>query len=275
MARQDPRNVARFWNDPATPGLSLMCAEFTTQEFPPHVHDGFVVAATEAGGAEIRSRGVVGRAQASKLFVFNPGEPHSGWMGGSDQWRYRAFYVPKKAMDAITSGLGTQSLGYFCRNELNDPNLVDRFLDLHRELECGRDRLRTRELLVDAFGTLFKRHGSDSPQPAAAPRDRALLNAVDAIMRSRYDEHLLLDDLAREVGLTPFQLIGLFKRMTALTPHAYLTQVRLGRACRHLKAGDSIAHTAILCGFYDQAAFTHHFKRCYGITPLQFAKAAC
>jgi AraC-like DNA-binding protein len=274
MARHDPHNIARFWNDRGTPGLSLMCAEFTTQEFAPHVHEGFVVAATEAGGAKIKSRGVVGRAQASKLFVFNPGEPHSGWMGGSDQWRYRAFYVPKTAIDAITSGLGTQSPGYFCRNELSDQSLICRFLDLHRELEDGRDGLRTRELLIDVFATLFKRHGSGSPRAMPAPKDRALLNAVDAIMQGRYGEHLLLDDLAREVGLTAFQLIGLFKRMTALTPHAYLTQIRLGRACQHLKAGDSIAHTAILCGFYDQAAFTHHFKRCYGITPLQFANAA-
>jgi AraC-like DNA-binding protein len=26
-------------------------------------------------------------------------------------------------------------------------------------------------------------------------------------------------------------------------------------------------------GFYDQSAMTRHFKRCYAITPLQFAAA--
>lgn len=273
MARRDPRNIARYWNDRATPGLSLMCAEFTTQEFAPHVHDGFVVAATESGAAVIKSRGVAGRAQASKLFVFNPGEPHSGWMGGSNEWRYRAFYVPQTAIDDITSGLGVRGPGYFRHNELSDQDLIRCFLSLHRALECGRDSLRTRELLLEAFGGLFRRHGDGSPPPLAATKDRTILNTVDAIMQSRYGEHLLLDDLAREVGLTPFQLIGLFKRMVALTPHAYLTQIRLARACHHLKRGETIADTAIACGFYDQAAFTHHFKRCHGITPLQFARA--
>ena len=27
-------------------------------------------------------------------------------------------------------------------------------------------------------------------------------------------------------------------------------------------------------GFYGQSALTRHFKRCYGITPFQFARAA-
>jgi AraC-like DNA-binding protein len=27
-------------------------------------------------------------------------------------------------------------------------------------------------------------------------------------------------------------------------------------------------------GFYDQSALNRHFKRCYGITPMQFSRAA-
>ena len=273
MARHDPRNIARYWNDQVMPGLSLMRAEFTTHQFAPHVHDGFVVAATESGGAEIKSRGVVGRAQPSTLLAFNPGEPHSGWMGRNTKWCYRAFYVPKSTIDDLTQSLGTNRPGYFLNNGLSDQHLIGYFLELHRALEADGDRFRSRELFLSAFATLFARHADSGPPPLAPPKDRALLAAACAIMQSRYGEHLLLDDLARDVKLTPYQLIGLFKRTVSLTPHAYLTQIRLGRACDHLRKGDAIAHAAAVCGFYDQAAFTHHFKRCYGITPLQFAKA--
>jgi AraC-like DNA-binding protein len=31
----------------------------------------------------------------------------------------------------------------------------------------------------------------------------------------------------------------------------------------------------LAAGFCDQSALTKHFKRWYGITPLQFAQAAC
>ncbi len=59
-----------------------------------------------------------------------------------------------------------------------------------------------------------------------------------------------------------------------MTPHAYLTQVRLDAARSQLKQAVPIALVALSTGFYDQAALSRHFKRCYGITPLQFVRAA-
>ena len=56
------------------PGLSLMRADFAAHEFAPHTHDAFVIAVTEAGGAEISSRGMTGQIGADTLFVSNPEE---------------------------------------------------------------------------------------------------------------------------------------------------------------------------------------------------------
>ncbi|HVY16099.1 MAG TPA: AraC family transcriptional regulator [Rhodopila sp.] len=92
-------------------------------------------------------------------------------------------------------------------------------------------------------------------------------------MHARYQDNLGLDELANTVGLTSFQLIGLFKRTIGLTPHAYLVNLRLSAACRRLRHGDALAEVALATGFCDQSALTKHFKRCYGITPLQFAAA--
>ena len=93
-------------------------------------------------------------------------------------------------------------------------------------------------------------------------------------MLADHAQELRLEMLAADVGLTTFQLIGLFKRTIGLTPHAYLTQMRLGIACRHLRRARPLADVAAEVGFYDQSALNKHFKRCYGITPLQFARAA-
>lgn len=274
MPRSDPRNVTRYWWDPHTPGLSVMCADFTTKEYPPHVHEAYVVSVTETGGSVIRSRGQVEQAHPAALFVFNPGEPHSGWMGRSERWRYRSLYLTQEAIDVVARGLGAGRLPYFTCNLFADPDLIAGFLGLHRALEEGRDPLHERELLLASLGRLFQRHGSGGDRIPPSPRDHALTRRLLGLMRERHAEELSLDELCGASGLSPFQLIGLFKRVTGLTPHACLTQIRLGMACRLLRRGEPIAEAAAACGFYDQSALTRHFRRSYGITPRQFADAA-
>lgn len=274
MARIDPHNSTRYWWDRHLSGLSLLCADFTTHEYPPHTHDALVVAVTEQGGSVIRSRGQVEDAHPSTLFVFNPEEPHAGSMGWSQRWQYRSMYLTQYALDQVADGLGIESVPYFTRNLFADPDLIDGFLAMHRAIEEGRDVFRERELLIGSFGMLFQRHGSGGGRIKSAPRDRLLLARVIERMRADYAVDLRLEDLAASVGLTTFQLIGLFKRTVRLTPHAYLTQVRLGMACRHLRRSRALADIATAVGFYDQSALNKHFKRSYGITPLQFARAA-
>jgi len=138
----------------------------------------------------------------------------------------------------------------------------------------ARDVFRERELLIDSFGRLFRRHGSGGDRIRPAPVDRQILARVKDRIHAEYASNLHLEDLAAEVGLTTFQLIGLFKRTVGLTPHAYLTQIRLSMACRRLRHAPALADVAPAVGFYDQSALNKHFKRCYGITPRQFARAA-
>src|SRR5260370_851302 len=186
-------------------------------------------------------------------------------------------YVPREVrylFDQVAHGLGIEQVPYFTRNGFLDPDLIDGFLAMHRAIEQGRDVFQERELLIGTFGRLFQRHGSGGRRIGPMLRDQALLDRVKQRMRADYAKDLRLEDLAQDVGLTTFQLIGLFKRATGLTPHAYLTQVRLNIACRHLRHARPIAQVATDVGFYDQSALTKHFKRCYGITPLQFARAA-
>lgn len=274
MARPDRHNRAEYRRAPRVPGLTLMHADFTTQEFSPHAHDALVIAVTEEGGSEIKTRGAVQRATAGTLFVFNPGEPHAGWMGWSDLWRYRSFYLTQSALDTVAQGLKVERIPYFSANLFTEADLIKAFVRLHRALSRNADHLREEELLIASFGKLFERHGSKPHGIALAPRDRTLLQRSIERMRQSYAEPLKLETLAAEVGLTKFQLIGLFNRHTGLSPHAYLTQLRLQAACRSLKAGIAPAEAAAEAGFYDQSALNRHFKRAYAITPLQYQASA-
>src|SRR5690348_5457160 len=178
MSRRDPCNSTRYWWDRHLSGLSLLCADFTTHEYPPHVHEALVVAVTEEGGSVISSRGQVEEAHPATLFIFNPAEPHAGWMGRSHRWQYRSMYLTQHALDRIAEGLGIEEVPYFTRNLFGDPDLIEGFLAMHRALEGGRDVFHERELLIGSFGTLFRRHRSGGRGIRTAPRDKILLAKV-------------------------------------------------------------------------------------------------
>lgn len=275
MSRTDEKNSTRYWFDRQAPGLSLLCADFTTHEYPAHIHDALMVAVTETGGSEIQASGGPDEAHSAALLVVNPAEPHSSRMNRSRHWQYRSFYLERSAIDDVLRGLGVGELPRFSRNMLKDSDLIRGFLALHQMLDDGHaDQFRRRELLVATFGQLTRRYGDSGARVPIAPRDRVLLDSVIEVMRDRYTGHVTLADLAAVAGLTQFQLIGLFRKGVGMTPHAYLTQIRLESARAALRRATPIAEAAIQAGFYDQAALTRTFKRCYAITPLQFAQAA-
>jgi AraC-like DNA-binding protein len=109
---------------------------------------------------------------------------------------------------------------------------------------------------------------------AGHPEYRQLAAAVEVI-RSRYDEPLRIEQLAREARLSVDRFERLVGRVFHLTPRQLLTKTRVEAASRMLAAGrDTIADVAQACGYSDHSAFTRQFRAVTGMTPRAFRKAA-
>lgn len=274
MTRRDLKNKSQYWVSSRIDGLHFLHADFTEHDYPPHMHEAYVIAVTEAGGAHFSDGHISDGFHPSALFVTNPGDCQSARMGDHDRWRYRSFYLSPAAAERIAGNLGAKRAPRFSGVMFKDSDLITRFRHLHRTFETEQDGLLLDELLINTFSTLFARHARDGLRRENTSRDQALANRIVEMMHDRYDESLGLEELAAVADLTCFQLIGLFKRTIGMTPHSYLIQLRLNAACRLLRRGQSLAESAATAGFYDQSAMNKHFKRCYGITPLQFAQAS-
>lgn len=81
-----------------------------------------------------------------------------------------------------------------------------------------------------------------------------------------------LQDVAREACISPYHLHRSFKRVFKLTPHAYLTRVRLERARALLQAGNTALETTLELGFASPSAFTRLFRAHYGVPPSAHSK---
>jgi AraC family transcriptional regulator len=88
------------------------------------------------------------------------------------------------------------------------------------------------------------------------------------IMRSRFAARLTIADVACECRLTPRYFAKAFRRATGMSPHRYLTDLRVQEA-RSLLLSSSLplADIALICGFGDQSYFTRVFTRSVGVSP--------
>lgn len=275
MARSDPHNRSHLWADPDIDGLLMMHADFTTHEFAPHVHDELVIAVTERGGSEFRSRGVCEQAEPGTVLVFNPGEPHSGRMGWSEQWRYRAFYIGDAVLARFADDLEItpEALPHFVTNKLKDRQLCQCLLALHKVAELQGEILLKQTELLTALAGLFVRYGSLAPKLQVVGNEQSRVTEVLRYLADNYASNVTLNELAQISDMSTFRLIRSFNKVVGLSPHAFLTQVRVRRAREMLERGVKLAEAAAAVGLYDQSALNRHFKRVYGVTPGQYAGA--
>jgi AraC-like DNA-binding protein len=102
---------------------------------------------------------------------------------------------------------------------------------------------------------------------------RRLIRAQE-LARDAFDEPLSIDDLAGAAGLSRFHFVRSFRAAFGLTPHAYLTRVRLDQARRRLARGASVTEACLATGFVSVGSFSTLFKREVGDSPRAWQRRA-
>ena len=97
------------------------------------------------------------------------------------------------------------------------------------------------------------------------------LSIAKDYLSSCYHEDVCLERLAATCYLNPFYLLREFKKLYHITPHQYLTRIRL-EAAENLIAGSQKPIIEVLraSGFQDPTSFSKLFKKHYGSTPLAY-----
>ncbi len=99
-----------------------------------------------------------------------------------------------------------------------------------------------------------------------------IVRTVSENIRANYsDPSLNVNNLARQVGLSPNYLITYFHKHTGYTPYQFLLSTRIERARELLTAKDrSVTWVAEEVGFTSPYHFSATFKSMIGVSPSEF-----
>lgn len=108
----------------------------------------------------------------------------------------------------------------------------------------------------------------DDVRATTTPGARRAVGAAREMIAVHYREPLLLADVARAADLSPFHLCRLFKRLTGVPVHRYLTGYRLRAALEVvLDPRADLSALAFDVGFSSHSHFTSAFRHEFGVTP--------
>ena len=102
----------------------------------------------------------------------------------------------------------------------------------------------------------------------SVPRENESIRRVIRYIRSHYAEPMEVDALASLAGISKFHFLREFKRVTGQTVVTYINSLRVERAVRMLREGNTtVSAVAAACGFASHAYFSKTFCRLRGVHP--------
>jgi AraC-like DNA-binding protein len=269
-----PPGQPKIWRLPELGNLELLHATFVNHAFPRHTHDGFAVGVIEQGALGFYYRGENVVASQGAINLANPDEAHTGYAAAETGWTYRMFYLDPDLLQNAAAEIANRPitrLPFFQTGVLDDDELARTIHQFHCSLEREKlSRLEKETRLLWLLTQLIIRHADAPPVLHRIGREDEAIHRVCEYIQTCYQENISIEQLANAAHLSPFHFIRVFRNQMGLTPHAYLTQVRVRRAKGLLTRGWTISAAAFETGFVDQSHLTRHFKRLIGVTPGQY-----
>lgn len=258
-------------------GVEAFRASVTRFAYARHSHDSYAFGTIDDGAMRFWHGGAEHAAWPGDVFSINPGEVHDGRAGVAGGCRYRMLYVEGPAIEALVAAdAPSVRRGFALQGPvLRDPRCARRVRALHASLD-GEDieLLEQQSRLLHFLFGMFSAYGRPRVAARNAGDERRCIARAKDYIAGRLGEPVRLTEIAADIGLSPYYFLRTFRRATGMPPHAYQNQLRLERARRLLRAGETPAQVAAELGFADQSHLHRRFKAAFGVTPGQYRAAA-
>ncbi len=144
-------------------------------------------------------------------------------------------------------------------------------------IETAASRVYVETASLTLAARLFQKYcdsGACAPaEPCAHGLDHIRLRRVLEYIAANIGDDITLANLAGIAGYSPFHFARKFTLAMGISPHRYISCIRLDNAMVELAAGKlPLAEIALNAQFSSQASFTRAFHRATGTTPQKYRR---
>lgn len=213
----------------------------------------------------------------NKIIVFNPDINVYCKKNESVTSRYTTLTIKKQFLHEVAQDMGFNQNINFSNVENPSSNNIRRVIsEFKQEIE---NHGNNSPMLIDSFSIQIVanvlrevKSNIHSKNYCLIAGDGYVRNAK-AFMEEFYSSDISITDICREIHITPYHFIRLFKGKTGLTPHEYLLNLRIENAKKLIKINDdNIMIIGKKCGFVNTSHFSTTFKRLTGVSPIEYKK---
>jgi AraC-like DNA-binding protein len=256
------------------------------QSSRPHAHSFFELFFIEEGEGWYKVGNCQIWAKPGDLFLIAPGEVHdpSGldcatkWVVGFSADALNPAYagadlllmLPDRLLNSFVQTEKAQTKQFYVPTEMRSRWLI--LLEQLKSELCDKGfgfTEATRALLILLLIETARLTASELPEAKkSSPQSRPIVKQVLRFIEANYRDSIGLQEVAKEVNLSPAYLTDMIRRETGKTVLSWIVERRMTEARRLLLETDrAVNQIAEEIGYFDASYFSRLFRRLNGTTP--------
>ncbi|RDW20278.1 AraC family transcriptional regulator [Oceanobacillus arenosus] len=243
-------------------GITALSASITDFKYKKHYHQEYAIGVTLRGIQHYNLDGSLQLSYPNGVMLFNPEQAHDGMAHDETGLDYVMLYIYPQSFFEITR---KKDRPCFSSPIVYDYRLEQSVLNLANAILSEKDEALCSELFLSLTDGLIQTNPSIDFK-----KDNTLIRKAKDMLHSDLGNVLKLDEISKELNLSKFQFIRLFKSHTGITPYQYFLNCKIEHAKQLIDRNRDIYAAVAACGFVDLTHLNKHFKRVYGITAFEY-----
>jgi len=246
--------------------ISVLRAKMKKFSYKKHAHEEYALGVTLNGIQKYSLDGISLTSQKNTVMLFNPEQLHDGHAGKSEEnLDYVMLYIkPTLFLDALNK----RELIKFSSSLVCNEKLQQDIINLSSAIFFEKDESLCNELLLNVADNF-----TSKDFVLDYKKENHLVKKAKEMMYYELDYVLNLDEMSKNLHLSKFQFIRIFKSNTGITPYQFFLNCKIIHAKKHLEVHKDLYATVVQFAFTDLSHLNRHFKRIYGLTAYEYLQA--